>query len=206
MSLSAFCQYATFNSITLTGPGVILQGPPNAAIHTISLNNDDITGLNQLRFQDLGQQEGIVFDSNIDISVYTSGQGGYNGFTFRSSSSYPFVFSGANFGIGTTTPDYALDVNGTIRCEELMVQNVSADFVFEKDYKLRSLSEVEAFINKNGHLPGIAPASETVKDLKISEFNTTLLQKVEELTLYMIELKKENEILKNEINELKNKE
>lgn len=88
--------------------------------------------------------------------------------------------------------DGRVGVNGTIHAEELIIENVAADYVFKPDYKLLSLSEVETFIKENGHLPDVAPACETEQGIKVSEFNTVLLQKIEELTLYMIELKKEN--------------
>jgi hypothetical protein len=82
--------------------------------------------------------------------------------------------------------DALLYVAGKIIATEVEVKNVGADFVFEKDYKLKSLEEVETYINENQHLPGIAPASETTKGVELARFNTMLLQKVEELTLYAI--------------------
>lgn len=78
------------------------------------------------------------------------------------------------------------------------------DFVFEKDYALRSLEDVEKFIVDNGHLPDI-PNEKEVKNnggIEIGEMQVKLLQKVEELTLYMIQLKKENDMLKEKINAL----
>jgi len=110
-----------------------------------------------------------------------------------------------SMGIGTANipSDSKLAVDGKITCEEIEVKNVSADFVFDANYKLRSLKEVELFIKENGHLPDISPASETEKGVNLGEFNQTLLQKIEELTLYMIELKKEREELKSEIYLLK---
>ena len=83
------------------------------------------------------------------------------------------------------------EVAGKITCEELEVKDIAADFVFEADYKLRSLQEVEAFIIENKHLPDFAPASETEKGVELGKFNTLLLQKIEELTLYIIEQQKE---------------
>jgi len=59
-------------------------------------------------------------------------------------------------GIGTTSPSYNLAVNGTVGCKELTVTSTGwADFVFEKDYKLPTHTEVEDFISENKHLPGI---------------------------------------------------
>lgn len=107
-------------------------------------------------------------------------------------------FSG-NVGIGTTNPQNALDVKGTIRATEVKVESVDkfADFVFEKQYKLPTLNEVHAYINENGHLKDI-PSAQEVKEngMSLTEMNVKLLQKVEELTLYMIELQKQVEELK----------
>lgn len=93
-----------------------------------------------------------------------------------------------------------------INTEEIKVQvgfDGGADFVFEEDYKLRSLEEVEAFVKENKHLPEIAPAAQMREEgVKMADFQIQLLQKVEELTLYMIELKKENEDLREKIEKL----
>ncbi|MDY0104496.1 MAG: hypothetical protein RBS07_16290 [Lentimicrobium sp.] len=112
-----------------------------------------------------------------------------------------FYFYSGSVGIGVINipSNSKLAVDGKIVCEEIEVKNVSADFVFDVNYKLPSLKEVELFIKTNGHLPGVAPASETEKGVNLGEFNQILLQKIEELTLYMIDLKKENEELKSKV-------
>jgi len=109
-----------------------------------------------------------------------------------------------NVGIGTFTPGYKLDVCGTIRAKELRVESGWCDYVFEKNYKLKSIEELEEFINENKHLPGIAPASEVEKEgLKVGEMNKAMMEKIEELTLYVIQLSKENKKLQQEIESLK---
>jgi len=112
--------------------------------------------------------------------------------------------SNGNVGIGVASAVYKLEVCGTIRANEMRVETGWCDYVFEKDYKLRTLQELEAFINKNKHLPGIAPASEIEKDgLKLGETNKAMMEKIEELTLYVIQLSKENKKLQEQIDALK---
>ncbi len=112
---------------------------------------------------------------------------------------------GGNVGIGTTTPDYKLDVNGTVRAKEIVVNlNEGADFVFEEDYALRPLKEVREFIQTNKHLPEIPSAANMVENgLDMGEFQIKLLQKIEELTLYIIEQDKRLELQQAEIEKLK---
>ncbi|MFA5781141.1 MAG: hypothetical protein WC868_02610, partial [Bacteroidales bacterium] len=78
------------------------------------------------------------------------------------------------------------------------------DFVFDSDYKLMSLVNLENYLKINKHLPDIPSASE-IKDngFKVTEMGSLMLQKIEELTLYIIDLKKENETQQKMIDELK---
>ena len=93
-----------------------------------------------------------------------------------------------NVGIGIIDPKCRLTVDGRIRAKEVEVlSNVNADYVFLRNYNLRSLAEVEAFIKKNQHLPDVPSAKEMEgKPQNLSEFDNLLLQKIEELTLYVI--------------------
>jgi hypothetical protein len=99
-----------------------------------------------------------------------------------------------NVGIGTTTPDQKLTVNGAIHAKEVIVDlNIPApDYVFEKNYKLKSLDEINRYVTFNKHLPEIPSAKSMAKNgINVSELNMKLLQKVEELTLYLIDKDKE---------------
>jgi hypothetical protein len=108
-------------------------------------------------------------------------------------------------GIGSPSQNgYMLTVNGSILTKEIKVSATEADwadFVFEEDYRLRPISEVEDFIRINKHLPDIPSAKEIeTSGVNLAEMNKLLLQKVEELTLYVIELKKENSELQRKEN------
>lgn len=105
-----------------------------------------------------------------------------------------------NVGIGTLNPDFKLTVNGKIKAEEIqVVVDVPADYVFEKGYTLMPLEEVEGFVKENKHLPGMPNAQHLINNgWQVGEMNNKLLEKIEELTLYMIEMKKELEDLKAE--------
>lgn len=112
--------------------------------------------------------------------------------------------------IGAQTPgdNSKLTVNGTVRAEEAkVVLDVEApDYVFDPEYSLRSLNEVENYIIKNKHLPEIPSAAEFAENgVMLGQMSFDLLKKVEELTLYMIELKKENETLKERVERLESK-
>ncbi len=131
---------------------------------------------------------------------YTGGSSSSRvGFQIDGSSKMSILHNG-NVGIGTTSPENKLDVLGTIRAEEVKVATGWSDFVFEPDYELKSLDQVEEFIDENGHLPDIPSAEEVEENgISLGEMDAKLLQKIEELTLYMLDMKKENEELKNRV-------
>lgn len=118
-------------------------------------------------------------------------------------------------GIGTTTPDELLTVKGKIHTQEVLVDldgAVAPDYVFEKyfngfsksfpDYKLISLKDLEVFLKENNHLPNVPSAKEMEENgMALKEMNLLLLQKVEELTLYVLEQQKEIDILKEKFSE-----
>lgn len=115
------------------------------------------------------------------------------------------IENNGNVGIGTITPTAKLSVKGRIHAEEVKVDlNVPGpDFVFESDYVLKSLDEIDTYIKTHKHLPDVPSALEMKENgIKLSEMNMLLLQKVEELTLHMIQMKKDNEDLIKRVSQL----
>ncbi|WP_336686664.1 hypothetical protein [Chryseobacterium bernardetii] len=139
---------------------------------------------------------------------------------FTSPTKYEGFFnirSNGNIGIGVHNPQYKLDVAGKssfsdnmkvdakIEAKEVKVTiTPTADFVFEENYNLPKLEDIEKQIKEKKHLPEIASAKEMEKNgVNIGEFQIKLLQKIEELTLYSIEQNKQLKSQSEEIKELK---
>ncbi|WP_437368385.1 hypothetical protein [Maribacter litoralis] len=107
-------------------------------------------------------------------------------------------YSLGNVGIGTEAlVDFKLAIDGNVRAREIKVDTeVWPDYVFSNDYDLLSLEEVKMFIDKNGHLPNIPSALEIESNgLELGEMNRLLLEKIEELTLYILNQEKRIELL-----------
>ena len=117
------------------------------------------------------------------------------------------VYGDGRSAIGSSyvAPGYKLAVNGKIITEEVVVQLRSnwPDYVFEKSYKLKSLSEIEDFIQQNNHLENIPTASEIEKNgVSIGSLVSKQMEKIEELTLYLIQQQKQIEALQKEVKSL----
>ncbi|WP_052483664.1 pyocin knob domain-containing protein [Flavobacterium sp. MEB061] len=157
---------------------------------------------NSLILRPGGSANGFL-DNTFEIDV-AHGIDNYETRIRFSGSGNSFINSG-NVGIGTINPKNKLDVKGTIHSQEVKVDmNNWSDFVFKKDYALPTLSEVEKHINKNGHLENIPSEKEVLKNgISLGEMDAKLLQKIEELTLYIIDLNKKLEQQNQELNTIK---
>ena len=114
------------------------------------------------------------------------------------------VLANGNIGIGTANPTNTLAVNGSIKAREVIVTvNNWPDYVFDPAYRLRSLDETATFIERNGHLPDLPSARQVEQEgVPLGELGVALLRKVEELTLHQLELKRENDRLRAELERL----
>lgn len=177
------------NMFTIDAVGNIGVGTasPNSRLHILQFDQ------NGLRFERNGHD-------GYDIRL--AGSRGLRFFNLTSSE-YELVLDDGKLGIGTTTPDEKLTVKGKIHSEEVRVDlSVPApDYVFEPHYNLQTLESLEKFIKSEKHLPEIPSAKEMeANGVELGLMNMLLLKKIEELTLYLIDLKKEHN---DEITELK---
>lgn len=200
------------NDVTF-GSDLDISGGLNVNNASTFANNLDVTGkiaASQLQVTQ-GASDGKILqsDANGNASWVDPASINDGDWTVNSFNDNVYRMNG-NVGIGTNLSQnpngYRLAVNGIIGAKEVYVENTSStwpDYVFDDDYDLRSIKKLEEFINNNGHLPGVPTAEEVnVNGLKLAEMNALLLKKVEELTLYLIDLKKDNEILQKRVGEI----
>ena len=115
------------------------------------------------------------------------------------------ILTNGNIGIGTITPREKLSVNGNIRAREIKVEATNwPDYVFADGYNVGKLEELQSYIKVNKHLPEIPAAKEAqANGVALGEMNKLLLKKIEELTLYVIALKKESIMQQKQLDQLK---
>lgn len=144
---------------------------------------------------------GTNYDGHLGSPVYQDLQfGRYTG------DAYMTIKDGGNVLIGKTSQantGYKLDVNGTARMNQVVVNATGADYVFDKAYDLPALPDLERYVRREHHLPGIPTAAEMQKDgVDLGSNQIKLLAKVEELTLYVIGQDKEIKRLRQENQQL----
>ncbi|MEQ9263616.1 MAG: hypothetical protein RLN81_00220 [Balneolaceae bacterium] len=164
---------------------------PSNKLHIVDNTNAEVvlvessTGSSQLTLRSTAT-------GGIDWRMMSTADGASLGggkFSIYGNAEHRFVLDqNGNVGIGTTTPGNELEVNGTIRSKEVIVETTNwPDYVFEEDYDLPTLSEIEAFIKANKHLPEVPSAKEMeANGISLGEMNILLLKKIEELTLHTI--------------------
>ncbi|MBR6106033.1 MAG: hypothetical protein IKP81_13370 [Paludibacteraceae bacterium] len=169
--------------------------------------NGDVNGtslvINPIQQKSTSPKLSIRYDTNKFIFSTSSYRGYY----------YPITFKASAFTFDNAT---SMTINCPVTCKNsfdvisLNANDITvgmpnaADYVFEDGYDLKSLKEIETYVKENKHLPGMPSATEFAeKGMSVSEMSNKLLEKVEELTLHMIRLEKENLELKKEIQELK---
>jgi hypothetical protein len=150
--------------------------------------------------------EGNIGTDGLAIGYNTSVTQPPTGFSFSNSGN---SYVAGKLAIGTTqvtNSSYKLYVGGIAICEEMKVQLQASwpDYVFEKDYQLKPLSEVKEYIAENKHLPEVPTASEIQKDgIPTGQMLNVQMKKIEELTLYLIQMEERLKTVESENKELK---
>lgn len=209
--------FATNNGSKATGYGSFSMGQGTNANGIYSLATGGYTTAQATFSSTFGNQTEATSFSSFVIGQYNV-TGSYsttswvstdplfiigNGQSASSKSNALIVLKNGNVGIGTNltnnTSNYKLSVNGDVRAKKVVVETGWSDFVFEAEYKLRSLQELEIYIQQYGHLPEI-PSANTIENngADIGELLKLQMQKIEELTLYIIEQEKRIRSLEKE--------
>lgn len=196
-------------TITPNLPGVLIN-PREGAIELGS-------SLNTYTYIDFKGKDNLTEDyrGRIKYNDVSASGFSFHGHVFLGSSAIPVTMmvirNDGKVGIGTQNPDAQLTVKGNIHAEEVKVDLlVPADYVFQKyydgystlnpDYDLLTLQDIESYIKQNHRLPGVPSAQETHENgLLLGEMSNLLLEKIEELTLYIIEQHKRIEALESRI-------
>lgn len=202
---------STFNGSATFNKSFVGKGTSNEFYNGLTINTGT-TIYNSIRLK--------VNNGWAQISAY-----GYNNYDPMAFLAQKYNFKNGNVGIGVENPQAKLHVAGKILCTgEIEVADLNsnsikvnslnakdiqmdmhgaADYVFDENYDLKSLSEVESYVNEHKHLPGMPSAAEMeANGVSVSKMSNLLLEKVEELTLHMIKLEKENAALKARVQEL----
>ena len=166
--------------VTLAGGGELVIGPTSGA--NIAMDGNEIQARNN------GAGSHLFIQTSAGDVLMVPNETGQVGIGVTSSANMP-------------SNDYLLAVDGKIISEEVRVEISGSwpDYVFDEDYMITPLDELEKSIIANGHLPGIPSAEEIENDgILLGDMQKRMMEKIEELTLYVIALQKEIEILKEE--------
>jgi hypothetical protein len=183
-----------------------LEESGNVGIGTTSPNSRLHVGQGALRISNPGAGNTLLYlDTERDWAFEQFKTDQYTALKLRSiggGGNRNFIIdTDGRVGINTDTPSHKLAVNGTIRTKEVIVEEQNwPDFVFTEGYDLPTLEEVAAHVDAEGHLPDVpSAASAEANGVKVGAMQRTLLQKIEELTLYAIDQDEENARLRSQL-------
>ncbi|HRI21042.1 MAG TPA: hypothetical protein PLA68_08805, partial [Panacibacter sp.] len=164
-----------------------------------------ISGTNPyIQFKDGTTENAYVRASGSDLLLATNSGNATGKVVLRTNGvGRVWVDASGNVSVGSSAKvatGYLLSVVGKVMAEEVRVElnGTWPDYVFAKDYQLMPLQNLKKYVLENNHLPEV-PAAEEMKDgIEVGKMNKMLMQKVEELTLYVIQLNEELQQLKNQ--------
>lgn len=193
MTLSAYYPYLGLGT---SSPAGNLHVHSNSATNTFLMTNTAVNPYAYRGFRiDLNQKKVYIKQQEND-NMYIQTPGG--GLT---------ISSNGNVGVGTNNPKAKLSVEGAILAKEVCVKDSISnwpDYVFKEEYNLMDLKALKEYVNTNKHLPDIPSAEEIeTNGVKLGETTSLLMQKIEELTLYIIQLEERIQTLEGGEGDLK---
>ncbi|MEO7762736.1 MAG: hypothetical protein ABIR78_00085, partial [Ferruginibacter sp.] len=208
-------QLTTGSGIGLVRAGNVGIGTdtPLEKLHIIGDQVIEHTGINPLlMFREMSADIGFVGASNNDMRISTASTNLTGKFIVRTGNTNRFwVDNTGNVSIGNTfktTNGFLLNVQGKMICEEVKVQLAAnwPDYVFDKGYNLPGFDELRNYISRNNHLPGMPAAAEVeTTGLQVGDMQRRMMEKIEELTLYVLQLEQQNKKQDQEIKVLQKK-
>jgi len=210
---SALSASLSVNGTAYFADKVAINSSIATSLSELTVNGVDetvtIKGTNPyLQLENAGDRIGYVRASGSNFQLATNSENDFGSMEFRTNgSSRMWIDASGNVSVsasGAVATGYKFNVDGKIMCEELKVQlSPWPDYVFKPEYALKPLAEVKAYIEENHRLPGI-PAAVTVEreGLNVGDMQRLMMEKIEELTLYILELDAQNDALTERISEL----
>lgn len=189
--------YVCINPGNLTDAQLKNYGPGVTVGNHLNLIAPNNTGWNnQIRFYYTNALRHVITDDGSNLLIQPGIGGG--------ASNILKIEGRIQIGNTNTPAGYSLYVDKGILAQRVKVAVLNSsdwsDYVFSPMYRIMPLGEVEKFVNQNQHLPNMPSAAEVVKNgIDVAKMDAKLLEKIEELTLYLIEIKKENEYIKKQI-------
>jgi len=149
----------------------------------------------------------MKFSNNGVIDFYTrrvdmSKSNAFDNTTLENTYKRMTILHNGNVGIGTATPDNELDVSGTIRAKEIVVEEGWSDYVFYDDYQLATLEEEEIHIEENGHLLGFESEEDMAGEIQLGDVSKRQQAKIEEMMLHLINMNKQLATMQTKIEHL----
>ncbi len=189
--------------LNVNGPVYLANGLTSPISTNITLGSSPFEGNLRLRLLHSGTHAYIDYMENL---YFRADKNWVSSLILQGDGNVGIGFSTGYDAGHRVTQGYKLAVNGSILCEgvKVIADVPNSDYVFSSDYKLLNLPALEEFVKKNNHLPEVPSADEFKKNgYSVGEMDNLLLKKVEELTLYIIELNKKVNSLEEQNIELK---